>query len=201
MFTIMALPHARSWSQTKDDWTWMSDHFQSAFTDLMPIKRSNGAYIGYRSHRDLYTEILEYSFVIEYDPKEVAPGQITLTSAQVREADSISIYDQMMKMHRRNPQEDAASIEKKVKLKTWDLTEAACPALGTQFAKFRQLSLQMPSFEEMHIHPLVHEFHITALGGDMDLDLVDNHAPLVKWAIETRSALENCTAAPHQPVK
>lgn len=194
-------PQAKSWSQTEaDDWNWINEHFKPAFTDLMPIEQDSGMYIGYRSHRDLHTEVLEYSFVIENAPKQTDAG-ITLASAHIRQADTVSIYDQMMKMHRSNPREDAASIQKKVKLKSWDLTDLTCPALGTQFAKFPKLSVQMPSFETLYPHPLVHEFHIIAMGGNMDLELYDNEFPLVQWALETRQALENCVKAPHQQAK
>jgi hypothetical protein len=201
LIVIVATLIYPSWSQTQaDDWNWINDHFKPALADLMPIKQDSGMYIGYRSHRDLYTDVLEYSFVMEYDPKETSTG-ITLTSVRIRQADTVSIWDQMLKMHRSNPREDAASIQKKVKLKSWNLTQEACPALGTQFAKFQQLSVQMPSFDTIYLHPLVNEFYIVASGGNLDLELYGSESPLVQWAKETRQALENCVNAPHQQAR
>lgn len=42
------------------------------------------------------------------------------------------------------------------------------------------------------IHPWIHEFHIEADMGNMDVSLFEEQNSLVKWALETRHALELC---------
>jgi len=182
-------------SQNDEEWNWINEHFGPALSELMPIQQSSGFYVAYRSHRDYQTSILEYSFVIGYDPNENGPGLQEYLSAHVRIADSLSIHDQMMKMHSSNPQEDAANIQKQVKLKTWDFTQKTCPAIQRQFDKFQVLRFGTPVFDQIVFHPLVHTFHIQAGMGNMDLVLTDEGHPLVKWALETRHALEACTAS------
>jgi len=98
----------------------------------------------------------------------------------------------MMKMHRQNPDEDAAPIEAKVKIRKLDLTEKTCPAIQIQFKKFQQIRFGVPSFDVIVLHPLVHEFRIQSGAGDMDLALYDDDSPLVRWALETRKSLETC---------
>lgn len=151
------------------DWQWMNEHFGPAFERLMPLKRTVGTYVSYRSHRDLYTEVLEYSFLVGRDARSNGPGLEPFLSAHSVQADTVSVYDQMMKMHRQNPNEDAAAIESKVKIKKLDLTEKTCPAIQTQFRKFQQIRFGVPSFDVIVLHPLVHEFHIQTGAGDIDL--------------------------------
>lgn len=90
----------------------MNKHFAQALNDLLPLKRTGGLYVAYRSHRDLYTDILEYSFVIGHEPKKEGYGLQEFLSAHVRMADAVSIFDQMMQMHRSNPDVDAVDIQK-----------------------------------------------------------------------------------------
>jgi len=170
----------------------MNEHFGPALERLIPLKRTSGIYVAYRSHRDLYTEVLEYSFLVGRDVKSNAPGLEPFLSAHVCQADTVSAYDQMMKMYRQDPDEDASAIESKVKIKKLDLTEKTCPAIQIQFKKFQQIRFGVPSFDVIVLHPLVHEFRIQSGAGDMDVALYDDDSALVRWALETRSLLEKC---------
>jgi hypothetical protein len=183
-------------SQTDADWEWMGKNFGPTMELLLPIKKTLGGYVSYRSYRDLYTDVLEYSFLIGHDQRKEGYGAEPHLSAHVRMADSISIYDQMMKMHRANPQKDLVDIQHAVKLKMWDLTEKTCPVVQSQFQKFQKLRFGPPVFDEIVLHPLIHEFRIQAGMGGMDLSLVDSEHPLVIWALETRRALESCVSSP-----
>ena len=59
----------------------------------------------------------------------------------------------------------------------------SCPAIRTQFAKFQQLSLAVPQFDVVILHPLVHEFRIpAACPGDMEVALYDDENSLARWA-------------------
>src|SRR6266404_5047795 len=99
---------------TEADWQWMSENYSPAFERLFPLRKTSGLYVAYRSHRDLYTDVLEYSFVLGYGPKSDGP-RLEPLSAHVRRADSVSMFNQMMKMHRGNPTEKAVHFETKIR--------------------------------------------------------------------------------------
>lgn len=42
------------------------------------------------------------------------------------------------------------------------------------------------------LHPMIHAFYADGAEGDMTMVLTDDEHPLVKWALETRQALEHC---------
>ena len=112
----------------------------------------------------------------------------------MRVADSGSIYDQLMRMHRGNEQEDAASMSKQIRLKTWDFNETSCPPIKKQLGEFQQLQSKPPALTPDHIvlHPMNHAFHIQAPDGDLKFVIWNDEHPLVMWAAETRRVLETC---------
>src|ERR1035441_7928898 len=152
-------------AQSSADWDWMSSHFDKALDDLFPIDEHYGVYVAYRSHRDLHTDVPEYSFVIGPGKSDTVSGLPRYLAAHVREAESVSVYDQMMALHRKFPNRSADDIEKDVHVKKLKLTEMNCPAIKAQFSKFQQLRLALPQFDVVILHPLVHEFRIRAGGG------------------------------------
>jgi hypothetical protein len=188
-------------AQTQEDRNWVNRNSIQALDELMPIKKSEGYYVAYRSRPDLLTEILEYSFLIGYDPNENQPGLQAQLSAHVRTADSVSVYDQMMKMHRANPREGLASIKRKIRVKAWDLNESNCPAVRTQFDKLEKVGFGPLEFLAIWLDAPSYEFRIQAGAGDFDMTLFDETHPLVQWALETRHALESCTGEPNTIVR
>jgi hypothetical protein len=184
-------------AQSSADWDWMSNHFDKALHDLFPIDERYGVYVAYRSHRDLHTDVPEYSFAIGTEKSDTVSGLPRYLAAHVREAESVSLYDQMMALHRKSPNRSADDIEKDVHVKKLKLTEMNCPAIKAQFSKFQQLGLAPPQFDVVILHPLIHEFRSRAGGGDMDVALYDDENSLVSWAIETRHALELCATDTH----
>jgi len=184
-------------AQSSADWDWMSNHFDKALHDLFPIDERYGVYVAYRSHRDLHTDVPEYSFAIGTEKSDTVSGLPRYLAAHVREVESVSVYDQMMALHRKSPNRSADDIEKDVHVKKLKLTEMNCPAIKAQFSKFQQLRLAPPQFDVVILHPLIHEFRIRAGGGDMDVALYDDENSLVSWAIETRHALELCATDTH----
>ncbi|MFY9842808.1 MAG: hypothetical protein WAK23_06845 [Terriglobales bacterium] len=61
---LLSFPAGGSLSaQSSADWDWMSNHFDKALHNLFPIDERFGGSVAYRSHRDLYTDVGEYSFV------------------------------------------------------------------------------------------------------------------------------------------
>jgi hypothetical protein len=117
----------------------------------------------------------------------------------VKEAESASVYDQMMAQHRKFPNRSADDIQKDVHVKKLTLTEIDCPAIKAQFSKLQQTRLAMPHFDVVILHPLVQEFRIRVGGGDLDVALYDDENSLVSWAIETRHALEVCATNTIEP--
>jgi hypothetical protein len=186
-------------AQSSADWDWMSSHFDKALHGLFRIDERYGVYVAYRSHRDLQTDVPEYSFVIGTENSDTVSGLPRYLAAHVREAESASVYDQMMALHRKFPNRSADDIQKDVHVKKLKLTEMTCPAIKAQLSKFQQLRLAPPQFDVVILHPLIHEFRIRAGGGDMDVALYDDENSFVSWAIETRHALELCATNTIEP--
>lgn len=180
-------------AQSLADWDWVNSHFNQVLHDLFPVEERAGVYIAYRSHRDLHTEVPEYSFILGYVAATKGTGLNAYLTAKVREADSVSVYDQMMKLHRSAPTSPAADIQKQLRVRAFDLTEMSCPAVKTQFVKFQQVAMTAPKFDVIVLHPLIHEFRVRAGTADMDVSIVDEENSYVTWAIETRRPLEACT--------
>src|SRR5215470_179629 len=125
-------------AQSDADWDWMTDHFPKALNDFFPIDQRYNVDVAYRSHRDLHTDVPEYSFVIGPKNSDTVSGLPRYLAAQVREAESASVYDQMMALHRKFPNRSADDIQKDVRVKKLKLTEMNCPAIRTQFSKLQQ---------------------------------------------------------------
>ncbi len=194
---VATAPWARSplLGQTNADWDWIREHYRPALDALLPIDNGEKLYVAYRFHESLPGDAIEYSFAISREPKENGTGLQDVLRARVRMADAVSIYRQMLKMHMSNPREQAARIQRKVKLRTRVLREETCPDIGKLFRKFQTIRFQAPSFDLLMIDPPVHEIRASALAGTMQISLVDPDEPLVVWALETRSALEKCQAS------
>jgi len=180
-------------SQTEADWTWTNEHFGSLLDALMPLQSTGGLYVTYRANRDYVTSIPEYWFRIGYDFNEKQGyGLHNFFSAHVRIASPNSIYDQLMALHR--SAQKPANFKAHIKVRSYDFTEMNCPAIKSQMEKFQRLQTKMPDLNgnEITIHPMNHVFYAVGAEGDMTLALTDDEHPLVKWALETRHALEGC---------
>ncbi len=99
-----------------------------------------------------------------------------------------------MRMHENNPQEAATSMIPKLKIRNWNGKEADCPSIKKQIEEFQHLQSSPPKLTTgvIVLHPMNHEFHIQSPEGDMNFVIWNDESPLVKWALETRRALESC---------
>ncbi len=162
----------------------------------MPLQAKGGLYVTYRANRDYVTTIPEYWFRIGYEFNEKQGyGLNNFFSAHVRIASPNSIYDQIMALHRSNPAtQKATSFIPRIKLRSYDLTETNCSAIKVQMDKFQKLQTKLPDLNGnvITIHPMNHVFYAQGAEGDMTIVLTDEEHPLVKWASETRQALEQC---------
>jgi hypothetical protein len=95
-----ATSEQRVGAQTNADWDWANKQFGPVLNALMPLGRTEGLYIVYRAHRDYRTDVPEYWFLIGRDANERGYGLHDYLSAHIRFAQTISIYDQLMGMHR-----------------------------------------------------------------------------------------------------
>ena len=184
-------------SQTETEWRWTNKQFGPVLDALMPLQRAGGGvYVTYRANRDYVTSVPEYWFLIGREPNEGGYGLHPYLSAHVRIAQSVSVYDQLMAIHREEPAvEDTTNLQKRVKLQTSDFTEMNCPAIKDQMDKLKRLSAKLPAVDGdfIIIHPMIHAFYIDGSDGDVRMFLADDENPLVKWALETRRALEACS--------
>ncbi len=179
---------------------WVNGRFFAVLNELLPIEERLGFSLGYRSYRDLYTNELEYSFVFNRFLQE---RYITVV---VRAADSVSLYDQVMALHRKNPNASIEDIRKQLKVKELRLSEETCPAVGRQHNEFYRLSVPMLSARDragqargefsITLHPRVHKFKADISGGSMELVLTESDHPLVRWATRTQRAFEICAGNP-----
>jgi len=181
-------------AQSEEDWGWVNKHFAAALDHFMPLEQRFGMHIAYRSNRDLHTDMLEYSFVMGLDANPGnTPGLKNYLTAHVRVADTSSIYDQMMKLHRLHPNATFDDISGMLKVKSWDVDEKTCPAIRTQYEKVKKLQFPIPMDEDViFIHPLIHSFRFSFGTGDVNATFVDPKNSLVKWSLETRGLLEKC---------
>jgi hypothetical protein len=189
---VILLTAAPSLGQTDEDWDWVNNHFASIFNQLMPIERDDLINIGFRTHRDLHTEVLEYSFLLTLD----YPAN-TITGVE-RVANGISIYDQLMKLHRQNPNESADNLKKQIRINEKHFTQTKCPAIRALFFQFDKIRFHGPSIDLVLLHPLYYEIKSDVGAGNMHLVFVEPNQPLVKWSMRVKSALKVCASRKNQ---
>jgi len=178
---------------SQEEHNWVGSHFFGIMEGFLPIEESD---LGYRSYRDLYTDTLEYSFAFDQNWKEKRVNVV------VKMADSVSLYDQMMMLHRKNPSDTIEIVKTKLKVKEWGLDDKSCLAVKSSYDEFYRLNLlmmtaqdraeQAKGIETITLHPTVHIFKARISGGNLRLALTDQGHPFVRWANETRRAFEKC---------
>ena len=176
--------------QSDADWTWLNENFHKALDDKLPIQRKCRSCISYRSYETLQVGSIEYSLLIT----PLGKGYV----AHIRMPDKLPLGQQLIAKHQQQKDKPVASMENELKFKDWDLTEAQCPAIKSQFAKLQSLRVSLPS-NTITMDPTVHEFHIDDYSGTWDLVTLEEQHPLVKWAMETRHLLEACGATQESP--
>lgn len=179
-------------AQEDTDRKWVNDNFQDVLNELLPLGEPA---LGYRSYEDERTQLVEFSLIFEY-------GKNGRLNVIVRQADSISLHDQMAALHRNNPSESIESIKKKLKVKAWHLDDSSCPPLKAAYESYFRLNLQMQSAKRraelakgtitLTLDPTIHSFRSVVSGGFMYLEITDSRHPFAFWARKTRAAIEKC---------
>lgn len=181
---------------SQEDHDWVGKHFFSVLKEFFPIEKSD---LGYRSYRDLYTDVLEYSFNFNHDWKEKR------ISVVLRMADSVSIYDQIMTLHRKNGSEPIETIKAKLKVKERFVDDRSCREVKILYDEFYRLNLLMETSEDraqrakgsvnITLHPEVHTFEAIISGGNLKLVITEDKHPFVIWAKKARRSFERCQPA------
>ncbi len=170
-------------------------NFEAALDTVLPIEQRLGLNIGFRTHRDLYTDTLEYSFLLSFD---YPTNKVTIV---IREADTISIHDQLAALRLRSPKATSEDLTQQIKVKERNLTEAECPQLKQLFFSFEKINFRSPSSDLIVLHPMIYEIKSRFGGGDMNLTFVEEDQPLVKWALRVKAAANSCLAKAKKPMK
>lgn len=162
--------------------------FEVVLNRVLPIEERLGLNIGFRSHRDLYIETLEYSFLLSFNHPN---NKVSFIS---RAPEGISVANQFLALSRQNPNAAIEDLIKQIKIKRQTLTEEQCPALRQLFFSFEKISFRPPSSELIVLHPMIYEIKSSFGAGDMYLTFVEKDQPIVKWAFIVKAVAEMCVA-------
>jgi len=181
-------------SENASDREWTDKHFLTAFEDFFPIRHGEGDFIAVRAHQNGSHEALEFSFIIEntQDPHRIA--------STIREAERMSLYQQLLALHRRDPSKSYAELKPELNVRTWNLAVPGCPAILAQFIAFQNIQFVRPRDDaEVEKNPILYEVDETVAGGSSQvIEFIPTRAiPL--WANQTRTALLACTGPQPAP--
>jgi len=171
---------------------WTNKHFLAAFEDFFPTRTGEGDFIAVRAHQSGRNQALEFSFILEntQDPHAIR--------ATLREAQGISLYQQLAAMHAKDPEKSFAGLKPDLKVQTWTFTAAQCPAVQAQYNAFENIQFVRPRDEdEVDENPIVYEINETVAGGSSQvIEFIPTRA-IPRWAVATHAALRAC-AEPDQ---
>lgn len=188
----LACSPARSQTSSQQD-EWVAKYFQIAFEEFFPIKKAEGDFLAVRVHRSGLNDLPEYSIVLE-DAQDSHSVR-----AVVREAQGMSLYQQLAALHAAQPSASYDELKRDIKVETWTLSSADCPAVSTQLKAYENIDFVRPRDEdEPNENPILYEFNETLGGGGSVLEYMENRA-LPRWARTTRAALDACISSAAKP--
>ncbi len=184
---FVATSRTNAQAPSDEDWDWVNRNYPAALNHFLPIKRDLSFDLAFRSHRDLYTDVLEFSFAFQTIR---TPSKLV---ANIRMADTVSIYDQLMTFHRQQPSETFENLKSKVKIKQFSFGTKECPALLARINDLSKMRLKLPFVSDIIVlHPMIYEFWFSTNITEMHLSLVNDADPLAHWANDTRREIEAC---------
>jgi hypothetical protein len=169
----------------------VGNEYLATLSAEFPIDQKLGLHVGYRYSHAPVPGDLENSFVISSG----VPGGNQTLHADLRVADTTSIFEQLTALHLAQPHEPLKELRSKLKVRVSQMTEAECPAVRDQFDKFKKLVFPAPRFDFISVDIPNHEFQIVSSTGEMTFEWLDEKYPLVTWAQETRQSLEPCVSS------
>ena len=189
LFLGLTLVCSPGFPQSDPDREWTDNHVLTAFEDFFPVRYAEGDFIAVRSHQSGSNEAPEFSFVLEntQDPRAI---RATLHVAQ-----GASLYRQLAALHAKDPAKAYADLKPELKVQSWTLSIAQCPAVLGQFSAFQHIQFIRPrDDDEVGENPVVYEISETVAGGSSQvIEYIPSRA-IPRWAVETHKALLACAA-------
>jgi len=188
-FAALALLCAGARPQADSD-EWVKKNFPLAFEEFFPIEHAEGDFLAVRAHRNTTNDMPEFSIVLE-DAQDAHALHAT-----VREAQGASIYQQLAALHAQRPSSSYGELKGAIKVQTWRLAAAECPAVAAQLSKFQHMNFVRPrDDDDVAENPVLYQVHESIGGGDSEvLEFAESRA-IPKWTNETRAALDSCIAS------
>lgn len=166
---------------------WVQSNFAAVLEEYLPLQLQ-GEGIAHRSTRDLYTDVLEYSFVLQRD------FSARRRSAVVRLANSRSVHDQMFLLRIEDPSITLEQVKARIRVNEWTVLDTDCPAVGTAMDNFWKAKVLRGREDVIILHPMVYEFHVWSMTMKANVTITDDEHPWAQWATETRARLQTCVA-------
>lgn len=177
--------------EEQEVYKWVDSNFPAVLEEYLPLRLKEFG-IAHRTNRDLHTSELEYSFVLRrelWSPR---------THAVVRQADSLSVYNQMFFHRMENPTITLEQLRPRIRIKEWTISDSECPAVRSAVDKFWRTKLPRGREDVMIIHPMIYEFNVQSNTMDAKVTITDDEHPWARWATKTRAQLQTCIAGPHR---
>jgi len=177
--------------QTDAGREWTDKNFAAAFDELFPVRHAEGDYIAVRAHRSGSNDLPEFAFILEDTQDSHA------IHAVIHEAQGASLYEQLAALHAKDPAKSVEDWKPDLKVQSWTLSVAQCPAVAAQFKAFNNIQFVRPRDDDpVSEHPVLYEISESVAGGDSQVvEYIESRA-IPRWANETRKALDSCIAAP-----
>jgi hypothetical protein len=177
-------------SPSESDLRWLDQVREPAFAALIPVKASK-ALVAYRSWRDLYYDVVERHFIIEFAGGPSGFDKDRLVATVVEPVDR-SIQGQLLELHMKNRLASFESVISQVVVRRLVLRTETCPAVRKRMNALSKVSISIPERDVVVLHPLSHRIVVDFAGTHLDATLSDGNAPVVRWATQTIDALRAC---------
>jgi hypothetical protein len=153
----------------------------------MPLDAEGPLSVTFRSYRDLYHDVHECYFQINFDPF----GGDNASAVLVRPVGR-SIQEQLLRLHMDERSATIEEVTTELRIDRDVLSEGECPALREHLDALSNVEFSAPTRDIVVLHPTVYRIEIDFGAGTVDVSLVEDDHPLVQWAIGTHAALEQC---------
>jgi hypothetical protein len=188
--SVLAWIVIQATTPTVADWSWLDQFREAAFEKLMPINPASKPSVVYRSHRDLYQDVLERYFSLSFGN---GPGfdRNRLTATVVVPVGR-SIQQQLLESHMRDRQAQLESLVSQVVVRRVSLSAERCPAIRTRLDALSKVVISLPERDAIFLYPFVHRIVIDLGGTHIDATVFDPDNPIIRWATETTDAILAC---------
>jgi hypothetical protein len=176
---------------TTSDWEWLREHQEAAFDELMPLAPSPRPVAVYRSYRDLYLDVVEKYFTIDFVPGPhggLLPDLLARTVVPVGE----SVQRQLLNAHMVDRSAPLEAVLATVQVRRVVVAESDCPAVRAGAEGIPALALSPTERTAIYIHPDVHRIIVRLDSAVVDARVTDHDHPLARWAVGTYEALRAC---------